>query len=59
MLVGHFNVEPTKIPCLAKKGFRLGSWLILRELGLWLLVCNLLPLASRTGVLLVVTEETL
>ena len=27
MLVGDFNVEPTKIPCLAK-GFRLGSGLI-------------------------------
>ena len=33
MLVGGFNVEPTKIPCLAK-GFRLGSGLTLKRLGL-------------------------
>ena len=34
LLVGDFIVEPTKIPCLAKKGFRLGSGLTLRKLGL-------------------------
>ena len=34
MIVGDFNVEPTKIPCLEKKGFRLGSGLTLRKLGL-------------------------
>ena len=39
LLVGDFNVEPTKIPCLAK-GFRLASGLTLRRLGLQLLVCN-------------------
>ena len=32
MLVGDFNVEPTKIPCL-EKGFRLGSGLISKVLG--------------------------
>ena len=42
-----------------QKGFRLGSGLILRLLGLWLLVCNLLPLVSGIGVLVVVTEGTL
>ena len=33
LLVGDFNVEPSKIPCLAK-GFRLGSGLTLKRLGL-------------------------
>ena len=40
MLVGDFNVEP--LPW--QKGFRLGSGLILRSLGPWLLVCALLHL---------------
>ena len=39
MLVGDFNVEPTKIPCLAKG-------LIWRLLGLWLMVCS--PICKRT-----------
>ena len=52
MLVGDFNVEPPK--SLAwQKGFRLGSGLILRKLGPWLL-CNVSLLASGTGILLVV-----
>ena len=46
MLVGDFNQNPL--------GFRLGSGLTLRKLGLLLLVCNLLLLASGTGILLVV-----
>ena len=37
-----------------QKGFRLGSGLTLRVFGLWLLVRNLLLLASWTGILLVV-----
>ena len=53
VLVGDFNVEPTKILAW-RKGFRLGSGLILRKLGPWLLVCHLLPLVSVIGVLLVV-----
>ena len=32
MMVGDFNVEPTKIPCLAK-GISAGLWLILKVLG--------------------------
>ena len=55
MLVGDFKVEPAKIPCLAK-GFRLGSGLILKLLGLWLVVRNLLLLASVIGALVVVIE---
>ena len=57
MPVGDFNVEPTKIPCLAK-GFPLDSGLTLRLLGLWLLVFSLLLLASVLGVLLVVIVGT-
>ena len=34
LLVGDFNVEPTKIPCLAK-GIMVGSGLIWRHLGLF------------------------
>ena len=41
LLVGDFNVEPTKI-------FRPGSGLTLRRLGLLLQVCNLSLLASGT-----------
>ena len=32
LLVGDFNVEPTKIPCLAK-GISAGLWLIWKQLG--------------------------
>ena len=53
LLVGDFNVEPTKIPSL-EKGISVGSGLTWRRLGLLLLVCNLLLLASGTGVLPVV-----
>ena len=55
LLVGDFNVEPTKIPSLARqKGFRLGSGLILERRGLLLLVCILLLPASVVGLRLVV-----
>ena len=37
-----------------QKGFRLGSGLISRRVGLWLLVCNLPLPVSGTGILLVV-----
>ena len=43
LLVGDFNVQPTKIPCLAK-GISAGLWVDLELLGLWLLVYNLLLL---------------
>ena len=33
LLVGDVNVEPTKIPCLAK-GISAGLWVTLRRLGL-------------------------
>ena len=42
-----------------QKGFRLGSGLILRKLGLLLLVCSLLLLVSVAGLLLVVVAGTL
>ena len=42
-----------------QKGFRLGSGLTLRRLGLWLLVCNQPQLVSGTGVLLMVVAGTL
>ena len=58
MPVGDFNVEPTKIPCLAKRRIRLGSGLILKLLGLWLVVCSLLLLASVPGILMVVIGGT-
>ena len=40
LIVGDFNVEPTKIPCLAK-GFRLGSGLISKVMGIshWQATC--------------------
>ena len=38
-----------------QKGFRLGSGLILKLLGLWLVVSNLLLLASVLGMPVVVT----
>ena len=53
VLVGDFNVEPTKIPCLAK-GISAGSGLTLRKLGPLLLVCILLLPASIVGQLLMV-----
>ena len=37
LLVGDFNVEPTKIPCLAK-GISAGLWVEFEEAGYWLLV---------------------
>ena len=49
LLVGDFNVEPTKIP-VWQQGFRLGS----RALGPRLLACNRNLLVSVVGVLLVV-----
>ena len=58
LLVGDFNVEPTKILAW-QKGFRLGSGLILVKLGLLLLVC-LLPLpVSVVGLRMVVIVEIL
>ena len=39
-----------------QKGFRLGSGLILRKLGLWLLVCSQPLLVNGTGILLMVIE---
>ena len=51
LIVGDFNVEPTKIPCLAK-GISAGlTWNLL---GLLLVVGSLASLASVPGVLLVV-----
>ena len=46
MLVGDFNVEPTKIPCLAE-GISAGLWL-------WLVRFSLLPLVGVLGSRLVV-----
>ena len=46
LLVGDFNVEPTKIPCLAE-GISAGLWLTLRRLGPWLLVYDRLPTCKR------------
>ena len=43
LLVGDFNEEPTKIPCLAK-GIMAGLWV---DLGLWLLAGILGLPASR------------
>ena len=40
MLVGDFNVEPTKIPCLAK-GISAGLWVGLEEA--WALAAGLQP----------------
>ena len=40
MLVGDFNVEPTKIPCLAK-GISAGLWVDLE--ASWALACGLQP----------------
>ena len=58
LLVGDFNVSPPK--SLAwQKGFRLGSGLIWKVRGLWLLVCNLSLLVSGIGVPLVVIVGTL
>ena len=56
LLVGDFNVEPTKIPCLAKG---ISAGLTLRRLGLLLLGCSLLLLVSVVGLLLVVIVGTL
>ena len=54
LLVGDFNVEPTKIPCLAK-GISAGLWVDFEEA--WALAAGLragLLLARGVGVLLVV-----
>ena len=55
MLVGDFNLEPTKIPCLAK-GISATLWVDFGEA--WALAAglhaNLLLLVSGTGILLVV-----
>ena len=53
LAVGDFNVEPTKIPCLAK-GILAGLWVDLELLGLWLVVCSLLLPVCVSGVLVVV-----
>ena len=53
MLVGDFNVEPTKIPFLAK-GISAGLWVDLEELGLLPLVGSFLLLVCVSGVLVVV-----
>ena len=59
--LGEFCVvgrgQPKSLAC--QKGFRLGSGLILRKLGPWLLVCNLLQHVSEIGALLVVIVGTL
>ena len=48
LLVGDFNGEPTKIPCLAK-GIMAGLWLIWRHLGHLLLVKFLGLPAGKIG----------
>ena len=49
-MVGDFNVEPTKVPCLAK-GISAGLWVLISKLlGLWLLVSRLLLPVSVRGV---------
>ena len=58
LLVGDFNVEPTKIPCLAKRGCRLDSGLTWKLLGLLLLVGSLGLPVSALGTLLVGPEGT-
>ena len=56
MLVGDFNVEPTKIPCLAK-GISDGLWVDL-EASWALASCMRLLLASALGILLVCHRRT-
>ena len=53
MLVGDFNVEPTKIPCLAK-GISAGLWVDLEEA--WALATGKQPSSTcmREWVLVVV-----
>ena len=53
LLDGDFNVEPTKIPCLAK-GIPAGLCVDFEKLGLWLLVCSQPLLVNLIGILLVV-----
>ena len=53
LIVGEFNVEPTKIPCLSK-GISACSGSILNLLGPLLLVCLLPSLVSVLGAILVV-----
>ena len=59
MLVGDFNVEPTKNPLPGKRDFGSDSGLILRRLGLLLLGCSLLQFVSAVGLLLVVIVGTI
>ena len=58
LLVGDFNVEPTKIPCLAK-GISAGLWVDFGKLGLLLLVCLLIQPVSIAGLRVVVIVEIL
>ena len=58
LLVGDFNVEPTKIPCVAK-GISAGLWVDFEEAWALLLVCSLLLLVSVVGLLPVVIVGTL
>ena len=58
LLVGDFNVEPTKIPCLAT-GISAGLWVDFE--ASWALATglhSLLPLVSVIGALVVVIEGT-
>ena len=54
LMVGDFQRGAHQNPLPGKRDFRLGSGLILKVLGLWLLVGNLLLLVGVSGVLLVV-----
>ena len=56
LVVGDFNVEPTKISLAWQKRSRLDSGLTLKRLGLLLLVCSLELLASVPGILRVGPE---
>ena len=51
VIAGDFNVEPTKVICLIKVS-RLGSGLICKEFGLWLLELSRMLPASGTGLAL-------
>ena len=58
LTVGDFNVEPTKIPCLAKGILGWGSGLTWKLLGPVLLEGCLVLLVSALRILLVGPEET-
>ena len=53
LIVGDFNVEPTKIPCLAK-GISAGLWVDFGEAWAFAAGLPLFLLVRRLGVLLVV-----